>query len=191
MTLICPILASAWDFCNGKDFRIKQCTDITMRDLIVTHHEMGHIQYFLQYAHQPLVFREGANPGFHEVCHKCLCFMHIKLLDRHWAMCWHCLFRIRHTWKVLDFWMKCLTIGKATWITWWVWRWIRSRSCRRDIWWTCGDGKCSVDKWSLTSWTDSGGNTNSTIKACALPCKELRVTLIPQQSITFHRIHLI
>ena len=36
--------ASAWDFCNGRDFRIKQCTDITMRDLIVTHHEMGHIQ---------------------------------------------------------------------------------------------------------------------------------------------------
>lgn len=37
-----------------------------MRDLIVTHHEMGHIQYFLQYADQPYVFREGANPGFHE-----------------------------------------------------------------------------------------------------------------------------
>lgn len=62
--LVCH--ASAWDFCNGKDFRIKQCTDITMRDLITTHHEMGHIQYFIQYAHQPYVFREGANPGFHE-----------------------------------------------------------------------------------------------------------------------------
>ncbi|GFY40190.1 angiotensin-converting enzyme [Trichonephila inaurata madagascariensis] len=58
--------ASAWDFCNGKDYRIKQCTDITMEDLITVHHEMGHIQYFLQYARQPNVFREGANPGFHE-----------------------------------------------------------------------------------------------------------------------------
>lgn len=58
--------ASAWDFCDGKDFRIKQCTSINMDDFIVTHHEMGHIQYYQQYAHQPCVFREGANPGFHE-----------------------------------------------------------------------------------------------------------------------------
>ncbi|RWS02537.1 Angiotensin-converting enzyme-like protein, partial [Dinothrombium tinctorium] len=58
--------ASAWDFCDGHDFRIKQCSEVNMRDLIVTHHEMGHIQYFQQYAKQPYVFREGANPGFHE-----------------------------------------------------------------------------------------------------------------------------
>nr|XP_018898859.1 PREDICTED: angiotensin-converting enzyme-like [Bemisia tabaci] len=58
--------ASAWDFCNSKDFRIKQCTEITMSDLLRTHHEMSHIQYYLQYAHQPLLFRDGANPGFHE-----------------------------------------------------------------------------------------------------------------------------
>ncbi|GIY26315.1 angiotensin-converting enzyme [Caerostris darwini] len=58
--------ASAWDFSDGKDFRIKMCTRINMEDLITVHHEMGHIEYYLQYAHQPLVFREGANPGFHE-----------------------------------------------------------------------------------------------------------------------------
>jgi len=57
---------SAWDFCNGRDFGIKQCTDVNMEYLITTHHEMGHIQYFLQYKDQPLIFREGANPGFHE-----------------------------------------------------------------------------------------------------------------------------
>lgn len=34
-----------------------------MEDLITVHHEMGHVQYFLQYARQPNVFREGANPG--------------------------------------------------------------------------------------------------------------------------------
>ncbi|XP_050709659.1 angiotensin-converting enzyme-like isoform X2 [Eriocheir sinensis] len=62
--LVCH--ASAWDFCNGKDFRIKQCTLVTMKDLIIVHHEMGHIQYDLQYQHLPLVFRGGANPGFHE-----------------------------------------------------------------------------------------------------------------------------
>ncbi|XP_056673032.1 angiotensin-converting enzyme isoform X2 [Monodelphis domestica] len=58
--------ASAWDFYNGKDFRIKQCTVVNMEDLIVIHHEMGHVQYFMQYKDQPLTFREGANPGFHE-----------------------------------------------------------------------------------------------------------------------------
>ncbi|XP_064087199.1 angiotensin-converting enzyme-like [Macrobrachium nipponense] len=62
--LVCH--ASAWDFCNGKDFRIKQCTDVTMNDLITVHHEMGHVEYFLQYKHLPMVFRTGANPGFHE-----------------------------------------------------------------------------------------------------------------------------
>lgn len=34
-----------------------------MEDLITVHHEMGHIQYFMQYSRQPNVFREGANPG--------------------------------------------------------------------------------------------------------------------------------
>ncbi|KAK3853728.1 hypothetical protein Pcinc_039742 [Petrolisthes cinctipes] len=58
--------ASAWDFCNGKDFRVKQCTVVTMKDLITVHHEMGHIEYYLQYKHQPEVFRTGSNPGFHE-----------------------------------------------------------------------------------------------------------------------------
>ncbi|XP_045138200.1 angiotensin-converting enzyme-like isoform X1 [Portunus trituberculatus] len=58
--------ASAWDFCNGFDYRIKQCTEVTTEYLFTTHHEMGHIQYDLQYRNQPFVFRDGANPGFHE-----------------------------------------------------------------------------------------------------------------------------
>jgi peptidyl-dipeptidase A len=37
-----------------------------MEDLVTIHHEMGHIEYYLQYKEQPVVFREGANPGFHE-----------------------------------------------------------------------------------------------------------------------------
>lgn len=44
-------------------FRIKQCTEVTMDDLFSTHHEMSHIQYYLHYADQPYLFREGANPG--------------------------------------------------------------------------------------------------------------------------------
>ncbi|XP_004374294.1 angiotensin-converting enzyme-like isoform X2 [Trichechus manatus latirostris] len=58
--------ASSWDFYNGEDFRIKQCTTVDMEDLVVAHHEMGHIQYFMQYKDLPLALRQGANPGFHE-----------------------------------------------------------------------------------------------------------------------------
>ncbi|KAK3930192.1 Angiotensin-converting enzyme [Frankliniella fusca] len=58
--------ASAWDFCNRKDYRIKQCTEVTMDDLLTIHHEMAHIQYYLHYAEQPYIFRRGANPAFHE-----------------------------------------------------------------------------------------------------------------------------
>ncbi|GBP34322.1 Angiotensin-converting enzyme [Eumeta japonica] len=47
-------------------FSIKQCTEVTMQDLISTHHEMAHIQYYLQYSEQPQLFRDGANPAFHE-----------------------------------------------------------------------------------------------------------------------------
>ena len=42
------------------------CTSITHDDLITIHHEMGHTQYFFQYAPQPVEYRDGANPGFHE-----------------------------------------------------------------------------------------------------------------------------
>uniref|UniRef100_A0A914X9H7 Angiotensin-converting enzyme n=1 Tax=Plectus sambesii TaxID=2011161 RepID=A0A914X9H7_9BILA len=57
---------SAWDFRNGQDFRIKMCTQVDMANLLIVHHEMGHVEYYMQYAKQPLSFRVGANPGFHE-----------------------------------------------------------------------------------------------------------------------------
>jgi peptidyl-dipeptidase A len=44
------------------------CGEVTMNDLFVVHHEMGHIQYYMNYKHQPFQFKEGSNPGFHEVC---------------------------------------------------------------------------------------------------------------------------
>ncbi|VEN40811.1 unnamed protein product [Callosobruchus maculatus] len=58
--------ASAWDFCNKVDFRIKQCTEVDMRNLITVHHEMAHIEYYMYYADLPYLYRDGANPGFHE-----------------------------------------------------------------------------------------------------------------------------
>ena len=57
--LLVPV-SSDEDFVN---FRIKMCTDVTMENLITIHHEMGHIQYYLQYKDQPVEYREGANPG--------------------------------------------------------------------------------------------------------------------------------
>lgn len=41
------------------------CTDVNMEDLITIHHEMGHVQYYLQYKNQPVPFRRGANSGSH------------------------------------------------------------------------------------------------------------------------------
>jgi len=32
-------------------------------DFITAHHEMGHIQYYLQYKDQPFIYRDGANDG--------------------------------------------------------------------------------------------------------------------------------
>lgn len=37
-----------------------------MDEFFVAHHELGHIQYYLQYQHLPTVFKQSANPGFHE-----------------------------------------------------------------------------------------------------------------------------
>ncbi|XP_058122547.1 angiotensin-converting enzyme-like [Anopheles ziemanni] len=62
--LICH--ASAWDFSKPDDVRIKQCTRVTMEQFFTVHHELGHVQYYLQYQHLPSVYRSGANPGFHE-----------------------------------------------------------------------------------------------------------------------------
>ncbi|MPC96271.1 Angiotensin-converting enzyme [Portunus trituberculatus] len=42
------------------------CAKVHMKDLLSIHHELGHIHYYLQYNHLPLVFRKGANQGFHE-----------------------------------------------------------------------------------------------------------------------------
>ncbi|XP_018027996.1 angiotensin-converting enzyme-like [Hyalella azteca] len=79
-TAVCH--ASAWDFLSitdkgpitDGDFRIKMCTDKNQEDFITIHHEMGHIEYQMAYSQvneaspqtQPLIFRDGANPGFHE-----------------------------------------------------------------------------------------------------------------------------
>lgn len=58
--------ASAFDFYNGFDYRIKMCTTINEENFYSVHHEMGHIEYFMAYKDQPLIFKFGANSAFHE-----------------------------------------------------------------------------------------------------------------------------
>ncbi|MGB6605172.1 MAG: M2 family metallopeptidase, partial [Steroidobacteraceae bacterium] len=58
--------ASAWDMAFPGDVRIKACLEPTEQDLYVTYHELGHVYYYLSYARQPFLFRNGANDGFHE-----------------------------------------------------------------------------------------------------------------------------
>jgi peptidyl-dipeptidase A len=58
--------ASAWDIDEADDIRIKMCTKVNDEDFYTVHHELGHNYYQRAYKDQPLLFRNGANDGFHE-----------------------------------------------------------------------------------------------------------------------------
>jgi peptidyl-dipeptidase A len=58
--------ASAWDIDQNQDVRLKMCIKIDDEDFATIHHELGHLYYDLGYAKQPVLFRGGANDGFHE-----------------------------------------------------------------------------------------------------------------------------
>lgn len=42
------------------------CTSITSRDFYIVHHEMGHIQHYLQYKTLPFWFRRSPHGAFGE-----------------------------------------------------------------------------------------------------------------------------
>lgn len=58
--------ASAWDIDNQEDLRLKMCIRINDEDFRTIHHELGHNFYQRAYRHQPFIFEESANDGFHE-----------------------------------------------------------------------------------------------------------------------------
>ena len=58
--------ASAWDIDNEEDIRIKMCTKVTAEDFQTVHHELGHNFYQRAYKNQSIIYRDGANDGFHE-----------------------------------------------------------------------------------------------------------------------------
>ena len=60
--------ASAWHMDLGQDVRSLMSVEANARWFGTTHHELGHIYYFLAYSHDevPVLLREGANRAFHE-----------------------------------------------------------------------------------------------------------------------------
>jgi peptidyl-dipeptidase A len=58
--------ASAWNLDADDDLRIKMCIKQTYEELRVIYHELGHNYYQRAYNQQPMLFRGGANGGFHE-----------------------------------------------------------------------------------------------------------------------------
>ena len=61
------------------------CTKIDIEDFETIHHEMGHIEYFMAYAHQPAIYRTGANSAFHEatgdtISHSVLSRKHLETI---------------------------------------------------------------------------------------------------------------
>ncbi len=58
--------ASAWDLDDVDDLRIKMCIKIDQEDFVTIHHELGHIFYYDSYKDKSIIYRTGANDGFHE-----------------------------------------------------------------------------------------------------------------------------
>jgi peptidyl-dipeptidase A len=58
--------ASAWDLDNRDDIRVKMCTEVAADDFQTAHHELGHNFYQRAYKNQSVIFKGGANDGFHE-----------------------------------------------------------------------------------------------------------------------------
>ena len=49
--------ASAWDFFDGKDYRIKQCSAVGHDAFVRANHEMAHIHYSMAYQELPYLYR--------------------------------------------------------------------------------------------------------------------------------------
>nr|XP_049698818.1 angiotensin-converting enzyme-related protein [Helicoverpa armigera] len=56
---------TAADMFQDGDFRLLYCSGTSKEDFYVLHHELGHIQYYMSYEHQPPIFRQ-ANTALHE-----------------------------------------------------------------------------------------------------------------------------
>ena len=147
-----------------------------MDDLITAHHEMGHVQYFLQYKDQPVAFREGANPGFHEAIGDVMALsvatpkhlQSIGLLDKvennkggwHWPSVLH---SSREECNVISWCsrFRCVRsfLQRVISTSWWALRLTRLPSYLLATWWTSGDGRYLMDASHHLSTIKSGGTS--------------------------------
>jgi peptidyl-dipeptidase A len=58
--------ASAWSVDQAEDLRIKMCIEVNGEDFYTIHHELGHNFYQREHNRNSVLFRDGANDGFHE-----------------------------------------------------------------------------------------------------------------------------
>ncbi len=58
--------ASAWNIDNVDDVRMKMCIKEDYEDFVTIHHELGHNFYQRAYNDKSILYRTGANDGFHE-----------------------------------------------------------------------------------------------------------------------------
>ncbi|XP_054708467.1 angiotensin-converting enzyme-like [Uloborus diversus] len=58
--------AVSYDFGLYEDYRVRMCGEVTEKSFLEMVHEMGHIQYYIAYHDQPMIYRSGANSAFHE-----------------------------------------------------------------------------------------------------------------------------
>ncbi|XP_077564807.1 angiotensin-converting enzyme-like [Haemaphysalis longicornis] len=58
--------ATAYDFADGKDFRMKACLGGSETDRETAFHEMGHLKYFLAYRDRRSLFRTAPLAALHE-----------------------------------------------------------------------------------------------------------------------------
>ncbi|KAK0166390.1 hypothetical protein PV328_004814 [Microctonus aethiopoides] len=57
---------SARNMYELNDFRILACFEVDEESFKIIHHEMGHVQYYMAYQNQPVIYQNGVNSAFHE-----------------------------------------------------------------------------------------------------------------------------
>ncbi|KAK0175774.1 hypothetical protein PV327_009498 [Microctonus hyperodae] len=57
---------SARNMYELNDFRVLACFEVNEESFNIIHHEMGHVQYYMAYQNQPVIYQNGVNSAFHE-----------------------------------------------------------------------------------------------------------------------------
>lgn len=130
--------AAAWDFCNGKDYRVKMCSEVNMKDLLAAHHSLGVLHYYVQYRHLPHALRQDANPAFHEAVGGSITLSagspsHLYKLGLLKNLTEDSEVEINHLMKVALHWIPFISSSYVLDL----WRWDISRTHFPDFAWNC------------------------------------------------------